>query len=555
MLTGSGVLAAACLVLGVAPQLAVKYVLNPLLPALGVQPLAGVSWFGFAAGQGAWYATGGLALSLIALSFGTIVYWLPLAGRRTALATAGGAPGVFTGGEPLAPNGHLGAADFSSIVQTNLRSFYNAFDVDRYWLALWRGLCALALRIESIMSALESRPVAALTAFAALVAAAGWLFSPPHESASAVAVLPLGGLAASVGIALAGLLIATAAAKATRSYLPVLAAAGILACAGILATGALARAACLEAASVLALLAVWRSAKNAKARNAYLTAVLLSAVGMIGGTIAGEHGNPSLALILLLPGVAVKLGLFPLWFWIPLLAESVPAVIGGLVIGTVDVAAFAEVLTLRGSEPALFASSTPWLLLAVATALCGALLALAQRDLKRVLAFSTITDMGLLTAGVVLGGQYGLAGAMLGASVHAIGKALLFASVVGPEADGERLRNARGLASRHPLSGMGFVVGALAVLGVPPTLGYAAHWRIFAAASANPLLLTALAVAAMLSVAMYGRAIALFWWGPPDTPPPDSRAYSRPVLGAAVILLSLAVLAAGIWPQFFGGVK
>ena len=265
-------------------------------------------------------------------------------------------------------------------------------------------------------------------------------------------MLPLEGLAASVGIALAGLLLATAAAKATRAYLPVLAAAGILACAGILATGTLARAACLEAASVLALLAVWRSAKTAGARNAYLTAVLLSAVGMIGGTIAAEHGNPSLALILLLPGIAVKLGLFPLWFWIPLLAESVPAVIGGLVIGIVDVAAFAEVLTLRGAEPALFASSTPWLMLAVATALCGAVLALAQRDLKRVLAFSTITDMGLLTAGVVLGGQYGLAGAMLGAAVHAIGKALLFASVAGPEAEGERLRNARGLASRHPLA-------------------------------------------------------------------------------------------------------
>src|ERR1035438_7925585 len=91
MLAGSGVLAAGCLVLGVAPQLAITYVLNPLLPALGVQPLAGVSWFGFTAGQGAWYATGGLVLSLVALSFGAIVYWLPLAGRRTALATAGGA--------------------------------------------------------------------------------------------------------------------------------------------------------------------------------------------------------------------------------------------------------------------------------------------------------------------------------------------------------------------------------------------------------------------------------------------------------------------------------
>ena len=221
MLAGSGVLAAACLVLGVAPQLAIKYVLNPLLPALGVQPLAGVSWFGFTAGQGAWYATGGLALSLIALSFGAIVYWLPLAGSRTALATAGGAPSIFTGGEPLASNGHLGAADFSSIVQTNLRSFYNAFDVDRYWLALWRGLCRLALRLESLASALESKPVAGLTALAALVAAAASLVSPLHESGAATAVLPLSGLAASVGIALAGLLLASAAAKATRAYLPV----------------------------------------------------------------------------------------------------------------------------------------------------------------------------------------------------------------------------------------------------------------------------------------------------------------------------------------------
>jgi len=288
MLAGSGVLAAGCLVLGVAPQLAITYVLNPLLPALGVQPLAGVSWFGFTAGQGAWYATGGLVLSLVALSFGAIVYWLPLAGRRTALVAAGGGPSVFTGGEPLAPNGHLGAADFSSIVQTNLRSFYNAFDVDRYFLALWRGLCGLALRLEAMATALESRPVTALTAFAALVAAAASLFAHPHESGAATVVLPLEGLAASVGIALAGLLLAAAAAKTTRAYLPVLAAAGILACAGILAAGTLPRAACLEAASVLALLAVWRSAKTAAARRAYLAAVLLSAVGMIGGTLAAE---------------------------------------------------------------------------------------------------------------------------------------------------------------------------------------------------------------------------------------------------------------------------
>jgi formate hydrogenlyase subunit 3/multisubunit Na+/H+ antiporter MnhD subunit len=104
------------------------------------------------------------------------------------------------------------------------------------------------------------------------------------------------------------------------------------------------------------------------------------------------------------------------------------------------------------------------------------------------------------------------------------------------------------------LAGAGFVVGALAVLGVPPTLGYAAHWRIFATVGGNLPLLGALAGAAMLSAAMYGRAMALFWWGKTDTPPPVERAYNRPLLGAAVVLLALALLAAGLWPQLLGGV-
>jgi formate hydrogenlyase subunit 3/multisubunit Na+/H+ antiporter MnhD subunit len=494
-------------------------------------------------------------LCLISLLIGAVVYWLPLAGRRTALATAGGAPSVFTGGEPLAPNGHLGASEFASIVAGQLSGFYKAFDVDRYWLALWRVLCSFALRLDALTNRLERIPVAALAVLAAVVAEIASLAGVARESSAAVAALPLNGMATCVGLALVGLLLACAAAKSTRRYLPLLALAGVFACAGILSSGTLERAAFLEAGSAMAVLAVWRSARTEAARRGYLVVLLLSAAGMVGGSIAAENGNLPLALILLLPGIAIKLGLFPFWFWIPMVAESVPSVVAGLVIGVVDVAAFAEVLTLRGSEPALFASTTPWLALALVTAIGGAVLSLAQRDLKRLLAYSTITDMGLLTAGLVLGGEFGLPGAALGAAVHALAKALLFASVAGPEAEGERLRNARGLASRHPLAGAGFVVGALAVLGVPPTLGYAAHWRIFASAAGNLPLLTALALPAMLSVAMYGRAIALFWWGKPDTPPPLVQAYSRPVLGIAMGLLAVAVLAAGIWPQLLGGVK
>jgi len=257
-------------------------------------------------------------------------------------------------------------------------------------------------------------------------------------------------------------------------------------------------------------------------------------------------------LALLLPGIAVKVGLVPFWFWLPLVAESTPAVVVGLVVGVVDVAAFAELLTLRVVQPGLF-PLLPWLALGMASAIVGALLALAQRDVKRLLAFSTIEDMGLLVVALAVGGKYGVAGAALGATVHALAKALLFASLAGPEAGSASLVDARGLASRYPVAGAGFVVGALAILGIPPTLGYAAHWRIFAAVAGNVPLLAALAAAAMLSVAVYARAIALFWWGGAGNVSEDPRAYNRPLLAAAVVLLALALLVAGFWPQLLGG--
>jgi formate hydrogenlyase subunit 3/multisubunit Na+/H+ antiporter MnhD subunit len=355
-----------------------------------------------------------------------------------------------------------------------------------------------------------------------------------------------------VGLASLGLLLACGAAPATRRLVAPLAVAGALAVAGVLAAAPLVRMGLLEAAAVVALVVLWGTARGA-ARRGYLAAVALSAIGMVGGAVAAGRGHPQLALVLLLPGVAVKLGLVPLWCWLPLVAEATPAVVAGLVVGVVDVAAFGELLALRGAEPWLFEPALPWLALGVATAIVGALLTLAQRDLKRLLAFSTIEDMGLLVAALVLGGEYGVGGAALGAAVHALAKALLFASVAGPEAEGAAVRDPRGLATGHPLAAFGFLLGALSVLGVPPTLGYAAHWRIFVALAGRPPLLAALAGAAMLAVATYARAIALFWWGGGDSAQPP-QAYSRRVLGAGVVLLAAALVVLGLWPGLLGGV-
>jgi hypothetical protein len=537
--------------LGVAPQLVVSTLINPLLPALGVAPLSGVGWLGIAAGQGSWLATGGLVLGIAALVVGALIYWLPV--RVGGAAAAGGPPTVFTGGEPLRVEGRLGASDFTHMVKSALGPFYRGFDVDRFYLWAWRALCRLADRVSDVLGAAEKVPVAALVAGAAAVGLAGLLLpaaAAAHGAASAhVSLAPL---AAAVAVAGAGLLLACGASAARRLALP-LGLAVALATGALLAPAGMARVVLLELATLLALLALWWSSDSERARWGYLTAVVLSGLAMFAGALAAERGHVTAALALLLPGVAVKLALVPVWFWLPLVAGSTPAVVTGLVVGIVDVAAFGEVLTLRGHAPWLFEGQSAWLALGVASTLGGALLALAQRDVRRLLAFSTIMDMGLLVIALALGGTIGVSGALIGAAVHALAKALLFASVAGPEAAGEALVDARGLATRHPVAMFGFVVGSLAVLGVPPTLGFAAHWRILGAAAGNTPLFAALCGAAMLAVATYARAIAIFWWGEARPAPATRGGASVPLLSAAVVLLAVALLAAGLWPALLGG--
>lgn len=551
MLGGSGLLAAGCVLLGVAPQIAIQYLINPLLPTVGCAPLAGVGWFGLSVGQGAWFATGGLLLGFVALAVGAVIYWVPVP-VRGAMAAAG-APSVFTGGEPLTVQGRLGASDFSQMVKHSLVPFYRVFDVDQFWLRIWRSLQCLSSRASVLLNPAERLPVVSLAVVSVAMALLGWFVPVANQAGErGVTTLRLAPLAAAVGVAVLGLALAGVAAKQLRHYVAPLIVAGALACGGILVHAPLARTGLLEGAAITALLILWGSSSERKARYAYLGAVALSALGIIGGMVALEHGNVHLALALLLPGVTVKFALIPLWFWLPLVAESTPAIVAGLVVSVVDVAAMAELITLRVSEPSLFASTVPWVAIGTASATIGALLAMAQRNLKRLLAFSTIEDMGLIVVALALGSAYGIAGATIAAAVHALGKALLFASVAAPEVEGAVLVDARGLASRHPLSCVGFICGALAVLGVPPTLGYAAHWRIFAAAAHHWPLLVALSGAAMLSVAVYARAIALFWYGTDDTSADQPAAYNRPVFAAAIIILCLALLAAGLWPQLLG---
>jgi formate hydrogenlyase subunit 3/multisubunit Na+/H+ antiporter MnhD subunit len=192
-----------------------------------------------------------------------------------------------------------------------------------------------------------------------------------------------------------------------------------------------------------------------------------------------------------------------------------------------------------------------WLGVAAISALLAAMLMLAERDLKRMLALSTVEDIGFLTFGLVASSTIGFEGAVLGAATHALAKALLFISISSPEADGELHADSRGLASRYPVSAAGFLVGMLAMLGVPPVLGFVGRWRIYeTAAQLGTVWLTVLIASSMLALIAYVRALTVVWWGASpeaavgDSPKPKESGVEK----SCMVLLATVLVVAGLLP-------
>ena len=127
---GMGLMAAGSIVLGIAPQLAVNYLLNPVLAALSLSAGLQVTWFGLFAGAGSFSTTGGLVLALVSFVLGGSIYALAYYARPVAVASipgrvaggamlAGAGGEIFTGGEPLSDRPRLTASDFSEIFAQN----------------------------------------------------------------------------------------------------------------------------------------------------------------------------------------------------------------------------------------------------------------------------------------------------------------------------------------------------------------------------------------------------------------------------------------------------
>jgi formate hydrogenlyase subunit 3/multisubunit Na+/H+ antiporter MnhD subunit len=559
MLWGMGFIAAGSVILGVAPQLAVNYLLNPILNALQMSAVQ-VTWFGLSGTAGSFSSVGGLVLAVFSLIVGGAIYAIayvarPAAAGGAALAGAGG--GVFTGGEPLSSEGRLTAGDFSSIFLQNWHEFFRWSNVDAVYLGVWRGLQAASRGLGVAVSWMERYALPLVIVLSAVVLAGAKYFAR-GKSAWENIIGPLiekvpALLIVGCAVAATALILVALASLKNRRLAPLMILIGASTVAGLLFADLRFRLGLLELGALLTVVLVWQCARTKAAKWTYLAVVLISAASLFASDLLLEQ-RPEWAWALFITSVCVKLAAIPLFFWLLALADEIPALVLGVIIAVVDMAAFSEFLV---SAQSYSIHNGTLLGIAAATSFLAALLMLTQRSLKRLLVLSTVEDVGFLLLGVFSTNIIGVDGAIFAAATHSLAKALLFICLSGPEADGALEGEPKGLATRYPVAAFGFLFGMLAMLGIPPTLGYIGRWRLYETAVQIGWPLAAVFIlSSIFALIAYVLALTRNWWGPPDEPDPSAtppHPIREPfVLQTVIVALVVLLLAGGIWPNALG---
>ncbi len=288
------------------------------------------------------------------------------------------------------------------------------------------------------------------------------------------------------------------------------------------------------------------------------------------------HAAPATAsalFLLAVIGFGTKAGFMPLHVWLPEAHPAAPshvsAVMSGVMIKT-GIYGLVRVLTFLGPPPAWWG----WTLIAIGltSGILGILFALAQQDLKRLLAYSSVENIGIITLGLGLGllGQsvgsesltiLGFAGALLHVINHSLFKGLLFlgAGAVLHATATRTLDHLGGLLKRMPQTAAMFLIGVVAISGLPPLNGFASEFLIYWAgfvggttlpvSSAAPTLtaVAGLALIGGLSVACFTKAFGIVFLGEPRrqhaTPPHEPGMAMR----WPMFLLAAACVAIGLF--------
>jgi hydrogenase-4 component B len=316
------------------------------------------------------------------------------------------------------------------------------------------------------------------------------------------------------------------------------------------------------------------------------TAFLLALFILLGGGNGSldfdrfaAGSNAGLLFILAAIGFGTKAGFVPLHVWLPEAHPAAPshvsAVMSGVMIKT-GIYGLMRTLTWLGPLPAW----AGWLLVGVGvtSGVLGVLFALAQHDLKRLLAYHSVENIGIITLGLGLGlvglrtgstavAVLGFAGGLLHVLNHALFKGLLFlgaGAVLHSTKTGD-MEELGGLLKRMPWTGSLFLIGAAAIAGLPPLNGFVSEFLIYAGAftaaaslgsdAAVPAVATigALALIGGLAAACFAKAFGVVFLGEPRS---DHAAHAheqgRAMRGPMVLLAAACILIGVLSPPLVG---
>ncbi len=334
---------------------------------------------------------------------------------------------------------------------------------------------------------------------------------------------------------------------------------------------------------------------NARAGYIYLlmasfgTLALLLAFGLLAGPAGGyafsairaappSAGLAAAVLALALLGAGSKAGLVPLHVWLPLAHPAAPSHVSALMSGVmtkVAVYGFVRLVFDLAGPPDWWWGALV-LLLGGASAVLGVLYALMQHDLKRLLAYHTVENIGIIfiglglalafrANGMGLAAALALTAALLHVFNHSLFKSLLFlgaGAVLG--ATGERdMERLGGLIRRMPLTAIAFLAGSAAISALPPFNGFVSEWLTFQAILVSPKLPqwllkflvpavgATLALSAALAAGCFVKAFgATFLGRPRGAAAQQAHETDRASLAAMFVLVALCLLA-GLVPGVF----
>ncbi|MCZ2809605.1 MAG: NADH-quinone oxidoreductase subunit M [Candidatus Bathyarchaeota archaeon] len=261
--------------------------------------------------------------------------------------------------------------------------------------------------------------------------------------------------------------------------------------------------------------------------------------------------------VLLLIGFCVKMALFPVHTWLPDAHAEAPAPISAMLSGVMikcGAYAIARIL-LSGFGQTVVQTSDVLTALGVITMIYGGLMALAQTDIKRLLAYSSISQMGYIFFGLATwlpDATLGVTGGLFHVINHAVCKALLFmcAGVIIHQTGTRNIKKLGGLAGKMPITCIASLIGALSLAGTPPLNGFWSEWMIFSGGiSSGKILITTIAVVSTVITA--GYYLWFVWRVFFGTTPKELENTKEAswLLYIPIVVLAAIAFVLGIWPD------